>query len=125
MGLAPVLAARWLLGLQGVIACAAAALAGTFDADWSQMAVLAVCVVGGATASGFTGIAYGEWARLGGERRTEATGLGAAMMFSGVLVLPSLMSVIVTSRGGYEAAYTIIGLMALVSGVLVAMQRDK
>ncbi len=116
------LAARWLLGLQGVIACGAAILAGTFDAHWSPWAVLAVCAVGGATASGFTGIAYAEWARLGGERRTEATGLGAAAMFSGVLVLPSLMSVIVTAQGGYETAYTLIGLMALVSGLLVAFQ---
>jgi MFS family permease len=119
------LAARWLLGLQGVIACGAAYLAGQFDGSWTRLGVLVVAAVGGATASGFTGIAYGEWARLGGARRTEATGLGAAIMFSGVLVLPSSMSVIVTARGGYEAAYTIIGLMALVSGVLVAVQREK
>ena len=114
------LAARWLLGLQGVIACGAALLAGTFDPSWTRLGVFLVCAVGGATASGFTGIAYAEWARLGGERRTEATGLGAATMFAGVLVLPSLMSVIVTAQGSYETAYTVIGLMALVSGVLVA-----
>lgn len=116
------LAARWLLGLQGVIACGAAFLAGTFDPSWSRLAVFIVCAVGGATASGFTGIAYAEWARLGGERRTEATGLGAATMFAGVLVLPSLMSVIVTAQGGYETAYTIVGVLALVAGVLVALQ---
>ena len=117
------LAARWLLGLQGVIACGAAFLAGTFDPSWSRIGVFMVCAVGGATASGFTGIAYAEWARLGGERRTEATGLGAATMFAGVLVLPSLMSVVVTVQGGYEAAYTLVGLLALVAGVLVAFQR--
>jgi MFS family permease len=119
------LAARWLLGLQGVIACGAAFLAGSFDPSWTRPAVFIVCAVGGATASGFTGIAYGEWARLGGERRTEATGLGAATMFAGVLVLPSLMSVIVTAQSSYETAYTIIGLMALVSGVLVAVQKTE
>jgi MFS family permease len=119
------LAARWLLGLQGVIASGAAILAGNFDASWTQLGVFAVCAVGGATASGFTGIAYAEWARLGGERRTEATGLGAATMFAGVLVLPSLMSVIVTALGSYEIAYTLIGLMALTAGVLVALQRDE
>lgn len=117
------LPARWLLGLQGVIASGAAYLAGTFDSGWTHWAVLAVCAVGGATASGFTGIAYAEWARLGGERRTEATGLGAATMFAGVLVLPSFMSVIVTAQGGYEIAYSVIGLLALVSGLLCMLQR--
>ncbi len=43
------------------------------------------CCVAGATAGGYTGIAYAEYAHLGGARRTEATGLGTALMFFGVL----------------------------------------
>ena len=119
------LAARWLLVLQGVIACAAAIAAGRFGAEWPHGIVLAVCAIGGATASGFTGIAYAEWARLGGDRRTEATGLGAAAMFSGVLVLPSVMSVIVTAQRSYENAYTVMGLAALISAACVAVQRSR
>ena len=119
------LAARWLLALQGIIASGAAVLAGRFDAGWPHALILLVCAVGGATASGFTGIAYGEWARIGGDKRTEATGLGASAMFSGVLVLPSLMSVIVTVRGGYEGAYLLMGGLALVAGLLVALGRGR
>ena len=119
------LGAPWLLAIQGLVGCGAAIAAGRFATDWPHAAVLAVCAVGGATASGFTGIAYAEWARLGAERRTEATGLGAAMMFAGVLVLPSVMSVIVTALGGYRAAYTLVGGLAAASGLwLVAGRRQ-
>ncbi len=118
-----VLAARWLLSLQGLIMCVAAVLAGQFAPDWPPAMVLAVCAVAGATASGFTGIAYGEYARIGGAQRTEATGLGSAFMFSGVMVIPAVMSGSVLSLGGYGVAYSIIGALALVSGVLLAAQR--
>lgn len=114
-------AAHWLLALQGVVACGAALLAGTFSAGWTPAAILAVCAVGGATASGFTGIAYAEWARLGGARRTEATGLGASAMFAGVLILPSLMSVIVTRTGSYQGAYALMAGLALIAAVAVAL----
>lgn len=112
-----VLGARWWLGLQGVMACAVAMLAGTFDGDWPVGLVFLVCMIGGATASGFTGIAYAEYARLGGTRRTEATGLGAACMFTGVMVLPAAMSLMVTTTGSYEHSYTAIGLLALIAGL--------
>lgn len=112
-----VLGARWWLGLQGVVACAMAMLAGTFSGVWPVPLVFAVCMLGGASASGFTGIAYGEYARLGGAKRTEATGLGAAFMFSGVMVLPAVMSVVVTLTGSYETPYAAIGILALVAGL--------
>lgn len=111
--------ARVLLAAQGVIMCVAAILAGRFAPDWSQPLVLLVCAVAGATASGFTGIAYAEWARLGDARRTEATGLGAGMMFTGVMVMPSAFSMIVTATGAYTTAYAGAGLLAAVSGLLL------
>lgn len=109
--------ARWLLALQGAIMCGASALAGQFSGAWPGMLVLLVCAVAGATSSGFTGIAYGEYARLSGPRRTEAAGLGAASMFSGVMVLPSAMAVLVTATGGYAWPYTLAGLLALLVGL--------
>lgn len=112
-----VMGARWWLGMQGAVMCVMAILAGTFSPDWPVPLVVLVCMVAGATASGFTGIAYAEYARLGGARRTEATGAGAAFMFAGVMVLPSLMSLAVTVTGRYETAYAAIGLLALVAGV--------
>lgn len=114
-----VLAARQLLALQGLIMCATAVLSGQFGVDWPPMLVVAVCAAAGATASGFTGIAYAEWARLGGARRTEATGLGTSVMFAGVMLLPSAFSIAVTAFGDYGVAYGVIGGLAAISGVLL------
>jgi len=112
-------AARILLAAQGMIMCAAAVLAGRFAPEWSHGGVLSVCAVAGATASGFTGIAYAEWARLGGTRRTEATGLGAGMMFTGVMVMPTAFSAAVTLSGDYTIAYAASGLLAAAAGLLL------
>jgi MFS family permease len=84
--------ARSILVFQGLGMGAAALAAGQFGPGWPFAAVLLVCAIAGATASGYTGLAYAEFARLGGARRTEATGLGSAAMFTGVLVLPSLLA---------------------------------
>ena len=111
--------ARVLLAAQGVIMCGAAFLAGRFSPEWPHALVLVVCAVAGATASGFTGIAYGEWARIGGARRTEATGLGAGMMFSGVLVMPLAFSVAITASDEYAGAYAVAGLFAAASGLML------
>jgi predicted MFS family arabinose efflux permease len=119
-----VISARWLLVLQGVVMAGAALAAGQFGADWPYPAILLVCVIAGATASGFTGIAYAEFARLGGERRTEATGLGAAAMFAGVMLLPSAFGVIVSSGGGYGLAYGSVAVLALASALLLALRGE-
>lgn len=113
--------ARWLLACQGLVMAAAAAAAGQFGAAWPAAAVLAVVAVAGATASGYTGIAYAEFARLGGERRTEATGLGSGVMFSGVMLIPSAASVVVTTLGGYDVAYTAVALAAASCGLLLML----
>ncbi|HTO49621.1 MAG TPA: MFS transporter [Burkholderiales bacterium] len=111
--------ARVLLAVQGLVMCGAAILAGRFAADWQPALVLAVCAVAGATASGFTGIAYAEWARLGGARRTEATGLGAGIMFAGVLAMPSAFSLAVAASGDYAVPYAVAGALAAVSGLML------
>ena len=105
--------------------CGAALLAARFGPEWPGWLVILVCAFAGATASGFTGIAYGEYARLGGDRRTEATGLGAASMFGGVMVLPALMSLAVTASGSYLVAYSVIGALALVSGASLVFRPVK
>lgn len=52
-------------------------------------------------------------------RRTEATGLGAGMMFTGVMVMPSAFSVAIAASGAYAAAYAAAGILAAVSGLLL------
>ena len=112
--------ARALLVLHGAVMAGAAVAAGQFSPDWSYLAVLGVCAVAGTTASGFTGIAYGEFARLGGERRTEATALGSAAMFLGVMVLPSLFGLAVAAGGGYPLAYAVAAALALAGSLALS-----
>jgi predicted MFS family arabinose efflux permease len=113
--------ARVVLSIQGFVMAAAAVLAGNFAPGWPTWAIFVVAGVAGATASGYTGLAYAEFARLGGERRTEATGLGSAAMFLGVMLLPSFGSVLVTSTGSYLAAYGMIAVMATAAAIVLAL----
>lgn len=118
------MAAHRLLVFQGFAMALATVAAGQFGPQWPFALVLLVCAVAGATASGYTGIAYGEFVRLGGPRRTEATGLGSAAMFAGALVFPSLATVLVTTSGSYALAYSAVGFMAAAAGLLLA-SRDR
>ena len=53
--------------------------------------------------------------------RTEATGLGSAAMFFGVLVMPSLGSVAITATGTYLAAYGAIAVLAVIAGAVLLL----
>jgi len=117
--------AHAILTFQGFAMAAAVVAAGQFSAAWPMAWVLTVCAIAGATASGYTGLAYAEYARRAGERRTEATGLGAAAMFAGVLVIPSLASVVVLATGGYALAYGAVGLAAALAAITMALPRAR
>jgi MFS family permease len=117
--------AKILLAWQGLIMGVAAVLTGQFGMNWAPWTVLLLCAIAGATASGFTGLAYAEWARLGGAQRTEATGLGSGLMFAGVLLLPSLFSVAVTSFDDFGLPYAVVGGLAVVSGWLLWRQKKE
>jgi MFS family permease len=112
--------ARWLLVVQGLLMTLAALAAGQFNPGWPGWLVLMTCAVAGASASGYTGIAYAEFARLGGARRTEAAGLGSAAMFAGVLVIPSVATILVTTTGSYALAYSAVAIAAASAAVLLA-----
>ena len=117
--------ARSLLVLHGVVMAGAAVAAGQFSPDWSFAAVLLVCAVAGATASGYTGIAYGEFARVGGARRIEATALGSAAMFLGVMVLPSLFGLAIAVGGGYPIAYAGAAALAIAGSLALLGPRRR
>ncbi len=105
-----------LLGAGMVATCVAA---GLIDAGWGMAPVMITGVLAGATASGYTGVAYAEYARLGGTRRTEATGLGTAAMFSGVMLIPSAFGIAVTRLGAYTLPYAALAAAAAVSATLL------
>ncbi len=108
--------ARILLGLFGFVMAAMALLAGSFSAEWSRVSILVVALIAGASASGYTGIAFAEFARIGGKGSVaEATGLGAFSQFFGVMVLPPVFGLLV-SVTDYAVAYRFIAALALISG---------
>ena len=107
-----------LLGLLGLAMFGSALAAGHFSRAWPGWAVIGVCLLAGASASGFTGLAYAEYARIGGSRRTEATGLGSAIMFAGVLVIPPVFGLGATALGSFTPSFTVLGLMALGSALM-------
>ena len=117
--------AHGLLVWQGFIMGGTAFLTGQFGMSWAPWLILLLCAIAGASASGFTGLAYAEWARLGGAQRTEATGLGSGLMFAGVLALPSLFSVTVTYFDDYGVSYGFVGGLAALAGFLLLRQKKS
>lgn len=120
------IADRWItpartLALHGFGMAAAGLAAGAFAPHWNHALVLLVVAIAGTTAGGYTGVAYAEYAHLGGTRRTEATGLGTAVMFAGVLLIPPGFGAVVAASGGYALAYTTLAVLALASAVLLCL----
>ncbi len=113
--------AHRLIVLQGVAMGLLVGAAGHFGPHWPVPLIFAACALAGATANGFTGLGYAEFARIGGARRTEATGLGSAAMFSGVLVLPSLGALVVSLTGSYVIAFTALGVLAVAAALMLAL----
>ena len=113
--------AHRLIVLQGVAMGLLAGVAGHFGPHWPVPLIFVACTLAGATANGFTGLGYAEFARIGGTRRTEATGLGSAAMFSGVLVLPSAGALVVSLTGSYLIAFTALGVMAVAAALMLAV----
>ena len=117
--------ARRLIVLQGLIMGTTACLAGHISSQWPVPLVYLCCAVAGATANSFTGLAYAEFARIGGVHRTEATGLGSASMFSGVLLIPSAAASLVTLSGSYVLAFTVLGVTAMAAAGMLALKAPE
>jgi MFS family permease len=109
------------LALHGFGMALSTLAAGLFGPGWPGAAIFAVIALAGATAGGYTGVAYAEYAHLGGARRTEATGLGTAIMFAGVLLIPSSFGLAVAALGGYGIAYGTLAVLALISAFLLIL----
>ena len=116
---------KWLtpgrtLAVHGFGMTIAAVLAGQFGPRWSFWEVAAVVVLAGCTAGGYTGVAYADFAHLGGARRTVATGLGTAIMFSAVMLIPPVFGLSVATWGGFALPYLVLGVLAGGCGALLA-----
>jgi nitrate/nitrite transporter NarK len=110
-----------ILALCGLVMAATAVATGWFGPGWPGWLIMLVCLVAGFTASGYTGVAYAEFATLGGTRRTEATGLGTATMFLGAMLIPSTMGFILTATGNYTLCFALLAVMSAFAGALLVM----
>lgn len=109
------------LGALGLGMAASAAVTGFYATGWPAWAVMLNAFFSGATSGGYTGVAYAEYAALGGTRRTEATGLGTAIMFAGCMVVPPVFGAAVTAHGDYRTSYLVCAALALLSGLLLVV----
>ncbi len=111
-----------VLGL-GMAACAC--VTGLYGPGWPMWGVLINATFAGCTAGGYTGVAYAEYAALGGPRRTEATGLGTAIMFAGGMAVPPAFGLSVAALGGFRISYMIGAAAALAAGALLALPQRR
>ena len=109
------------LAVHGAGLAATTLVTGFYAPNWPLWAIIANAVVAGCTAGGYTGVAYAEYATLGGTRRTEATGLGTAIFFAGGMAVPPIFGAAVTLLGGYRGPYLVGAACALASAVLLLL----
>ena len=113
------------LALLGFGMAMATVAAGEIGTAWPGWAIVAMAVVAGCTAGGYTGVAYADYAHLGGARRTEATGLGTAIMFAAVMLIPPLFGAAVTALGGYAVPYGALAVLTALSATLVGWRPGR
>ncbi|MBT6312718.1 MAG: MFS transporter [Alphaproteobacteria bacterium] len=120
------ISARTLLAAQGVLMGISAIIAAQYDSGWPLWLILANTALAGATASGYTGLAFAEFARIGGPpRAAETTGLGAALMFGGVAIMAPLFRLGIDVFGGYAVPFLVIAALAFISAAVLILFREK
>jgi MFS family permease len=113
------------LAIHGVGMAICLVLTGYYSPAWPVWAIMANALLAGCTAGGYTGVGYAEYAVLGGTRRTEATGLGTAIFFTGGMAVPPIFGAAVVAMGGYRGTYMIGAACALASGLLLALPHRR
>jgi MFS family permease len=110
-----------MLAVLGVGMGVCSVVTGLYGPGWPLWGIIVNALLAGCTSGGYTGVAYAEYAVLGGNRRTEATGLGTAMMFSGCMIVPPLFGISVAALSSYEGSYMVGGALAIISGIVLAL----
>ena len=119
-------APRRLLGLIGVAAGGLAWATAAFDADWPIAAILATCVLFGATAIGWNGVQLAEVARNAPASEVGAiTGATGFITFGGVLTGPPAFALISALTGGYRAGFVVFGSLSLGCGLWLLLRGRK
>ena len=113
-----------ILGLMGCF-MSATAVAASYSADWPVSALLLLYSVFGASAVGCNGILLAEVARRA-PAGTVATMTGGMVMvtYSGILVGPTVFAMLLQAGAGYEWAFMLMGVPALVCGIWLLRSRQ-
>src|SRR3546814_19868738 len=84
----------------------------------------AVCAVIGATVIGWNGVFLAETARVAPPGRVgEATGGVLSVTFSGVVLGPPALTLMVAATGGYGPGFVILGIGTAIVAVLFLLPR--
>ncbi|MBM3346589.1 MAG: MFS transporter [Betaproteobacteria bacterium] len=120
---------RTQIGLLGVVGGLCALIVATFSAQWSQAAMLAVCVLFGFSAVSWNGIFLAEVARLAalrdpGEIGAMTAGTGFFNNL-GALCGPGLASVLVVTTNGYSTGFVVFAIPPLLLGAKLLLTRFR
>ena len=108
---------RAVLAALGLVMALCAVVVALFTAGWPPVAVLAVCLLYGATAVGWNGVFLAEVARLSPEGRVAiVTGGTQFFTFAGVLIGPPVFGAIVSATGSYGSGFLAIAVLPLLAG---------
>jgi MFS family permease len=113
-----------VLAVIGVIAGLSAALATQISPAWPGFGLRALFVVFGIASIGWNGVFMAELARLSPAGRIgPTTGASLAVTFAGVMVGPSLFTVIHDVIGSYAATFGLLALASLAGTGLALLSR--
>ena len=110
--------ARIVLGTLGVVTALSSFAMGQVTPGWPLPAIVALCVVFGATAIGWNGVYVAEVARIAPAGNVALmTGASLAFTYFGVVVMPFLFWVIVAFSASYTIAFNAAGALTLLAGL--------
>jgi MFS family permease len=117
---------RVVLAALGLVMAICGFAVASFTAGWPLVAVLAVCVLYGATVVGWNGVFLAEVARLAPEGRVAVvTGGTQFFTFAGVLIGPPVFGAIASATGSYGTGFLLIAAFPLFAGVGLLASRGR
>lgn len=118
-----VLDPRRVLAILGLIMALCGAAVSLFAAPWPLWAVLAICLLYGATAVGWNGVFLAEVARLAPDGRVAVvTGGTQFFTFAGVFVGPPVFGAVAAAAGSYAAGFALIAVPPFVAVLGLAVR---
>ncbi len=109
--------ARIVLGSLGVSMGLCAFAIAQLSPQWPYAAVIALCVVFGASAIGWSGVFVAEVARVAPDGNVAlATGASLTFTYLGPVVMPFVYWLVVVLTNSYPLAFMLVGAAALIAG---------